>query len=289
MENGIVRLLTLLMVIALTCSNASADGSAQSPASADRSIGVHAHIDGRDHLILIGQTAQWHHFDFAAVGRHAGRNLPTFIGGLPGSPYPVFEWIPEWPLPPPNQIRFEALSSIFNGLAPSVPSDGVAWRIEKTLGRGTVRIVEQPTVTNSFALIVEFDDNAYGGSTDYEIVISPAFDSAGQIDIDVKPLATGNGVNLKLNNVRVSISGNSTFDALQVDPASARFGPTVARARRHEVKDYGGDGYMDLGLIFRIRDVGFACGDQQVTLTATTYAGEAVAGTDAVHAWKCRK
>jgi probable HAF family extracellular repeat protein len=111
-----------------------------------------------------------------------------------------------------------------------------------------------------------------------------------QIDADLKPLSSRNGVNLKSNDsVRVAIFGNSTFDALQIDPASARLGPKAAQPKRHEVKDYNGDGSMDLGLIFRIRDVGFACGDQQVTLTATTYAGETVAGTDAVHAWNCRK
>ena len=114
--------------------------------------------------------------------------------------------------------------------------------------------------------------------------------SGWQIDVDVKPLSVRNGVNLKSNdNVRVASLGNAAFDALQVDPASARLGPMAARPRRQEVKDYNGDGFMDLGLIFRVRDVGFGCGDQKVTLAAATYAGEQVIGADSVHAWNCRR
>ena len=34
---------------------------------------ISALIDGRDQLIIQGDTLQWHHFDFAAVGRHLGK------------------------------------------------------------------------------------------------------------------------------------------------------------------------------------------------------------------------
>ncbi|WP_143301662.1 hypothetical protein, partial [Candidatus Entotheonella palauensis] len=67
-------------------------------------IEVTALIDGRDQLIIEGNTMQWHHFDFAAVGRHQGGNAPTIIA-------PVSQlgaaWFPEWSEPPPSEVRFE--------------------------------------------------------------------------------------------------------------------------------------------------------------------------------------
>jgi probable HAF family extracellular repeat protein len=113
-----------------------------------------------------------------------------------------------------------------------------------------------------------------------------------QIVIDVKPHASGNGIALtsaKSGNVRVALLGSAAYDALQVDPESARFGPGEATARRSEIQDFNRDGFTDLGLLFRIRDLRLRCGDQQVTLTAETYAGTALVGTDLVHAWKCHK
>ncbi len=75
-------------------------------------------IDGRSQLIIDGTTLQWAHFDFAAPGRHEGANEPTIITAVQNSDVILdkVEWIPDWPLPPPDEIRFEAVSSIFTGL-----------------------------------------------------------------------------------------------------------------------------------------------------------------------------
>lgn len=132
-------------------------------------LNVQAHIDGRDQLIIREDTLQWHHFDFAAVGRHLGANSPTIINGISGA---GFEWIPEWPLPPPDEIRFEAFSSVLAGRIDPLPTDGAFWQIEKLFGRGSVSIVEQPTSANGFGLVVEFNDNPQGGSTFYGIQLS---------------------------------------------------------------------------------------------------------------------
>lgn len=252
-------------------------------------IEVQAQIDGRDLLILKGNTMQWHHLDFAAVGRERGGNAPTLIGGLLSSNDTAILWLPVWPLPPPDEIRFEALSSVLQGIRPSIPADDLVWKAEKIFGRGEVKIVEQPTSANGFTLIVEFDDNAFGGSTFYGVVLFPA-DTGPTLEIDIKPLASANGIDLKSEgNVRVAMRGSGEFDALSVDPTTARLGPLAALPRRHEVKDYNRDGYSDLGIIFRISDIGLSCGDQVVTATAETYGGLQIEGSDTVHAWNCRK
>lgn len=271
---------------AILCDVTVAGGLSSEPAAdTNASIEVQAQIDGRDRLILKGSTAQWHHLDYAAVGRENGGNAPTLIGGMIRDADTTIFWLPTWPSPPPAEIRFEALSSVLQGLQPSVPADGARWQVKKVFGRGDVTIVEQPTQSNAYALSVEFDDNRFGGSSFYGIVLSPA---SREIRIDVKPFLAGVGIDLRsAGDVRVAILGSAAFDALQVEPASARFGPGSARPVRFEWMDYNRDGYTDRGLLFRIAEVGFACGDQRVSLVATAYDGEVLAGGDNVHGYNC--
>jgi hypothetical protein len=40
---------------------------------------VEALVDGRDELFIPGNTLQWKHFDYSAVGRHGDRDEPTII------------------------------------------------------------------------------------------------------------------------------------------------------------------------------------------------------------------
>ena len=147
-------------------------------------IEIQAHIDGRDHLLVKGDTMQWHHLDYAAVGREAGSNSPTLIGGLISSSYTLKSWLPDWPELPPANIRFEAYSSVLHGVQPPIPTDGVPWQVEKIFGRGRVDIVEQPNAANGFTLVLEFDDNRFGGSAFYGVVLSkvPA-DARSEIEL----------------------------------------------------------------------------------------------------------
>jgi len=278
---------TLTMAAAM-CGVGSVIGAPPGVADAlNESLEIQAQIDGRDQLILKGNTAQWHHFDFAAVGRERGSDAPTLIGGIKSSTDTSILWLPVWPSPPPDEIRSEALSSVLQGLRPSIPSNGAPWQVERIFGRGAVTIVEQPTPANAFTLIVEFDDYKFGGSSFYGVILSQA---PVKVQIDVKPYLTGGGINLGSGEyVRVAIIGGGEFDALQVNPASARLGPGGARPTRYEIVDYNRDGFTDRGLVFRISYVGLACGDQQVTLTADTYDGTMLVGTDFVHAYNCHK
>jgi hypothetical protein len=78
-------------------------------------VEIEALIDGRDQLIIQGNTLQWHHLRFAAVGRHDGRhdgrNKPTVISTqLNGvTIMDSVEWIPQWSAPPPDRINSEEL------------------------------------------------------------------------------------------------------------------------------------------------------------------------------------
>lgn len=42
-------------------------------------IDIEAYTDGSDDLILQGNTAQWLHLDFDAVGTWGGHNYPTYL------------------------------------------------------------------------------------------------------------------------------------------------------------------------------------------------------------------
>lgn len=146
------------------------------PAAAESFVlEIEALIDGRDQLILKGDTLQWHHFDAAAVGRHRGANAPTIVFPFPGPS----EWFPVWSQPPPAEIRWEELSSVLSGLSPAMPTDGVPFALQKNFGRGETHIVQQPNSDNDHTLVIEFDDNIFAGPRYYGILISPDSDSDG--------------------------------------------------------------------------------------------------------------
>lgn len=136
-------------------------------------IQIEALIDGRDLLIVKDNTLQWHHLDFAAVGRHLGQNEPTYItttlDGIVAMNHVA--WVPDWPLPPPNEIRFDALSSIFTGLVPNFPEEGASVLIDLIDVRGAVDIEQTPNSANDFTLLVDFNDDPLGGSAWYTVVI----------------------------------------------------------------------------------------------------------------------
>jgi len=154
-------------------------------AHAEMVIEIEAHIDGLDRLIIKGNTLQWHHLEFAAVGRHEGANSPTIIYTTEnGSAVADARWLPDWPEPYPDPILFEAFSSEFSELTPAFPADDVPWNLTKLFGRGEVNIVEQPNAGNDFTLVVEFDDTAFTGSRFYGIRLNRDGDDDGIPDDD---------------------------------------------------------------------------------------------------------
>ncbi|XXF81423.1 hypothetical protein P2318_17205 [Myxococcaceae bacterium GXIMD 01537] len=138
---------------------------------------LEALIDGRDQLIVRGDTLQWHHFDFAAVGRILGGNAPTIVA--PWADQTQIEWFPTWSEPVPDEIRFEDASSVLESLNPPLPMDGRPVQLKKLFGRGEVRISQQPTASNGYTLIIEFDDNIYPGARYYGIRLTREADRDG--------------------------------------------------------------------------------------------------------------
>jgi len=87
-------------------------------------IEIEAMIDGRDWIVITGNTLQWHHFEQATVGRHWGHNEPTIITTKLNNVIQMdhVSWTPDWKEPPPAEIRYVDSSSVFTGLFPSIPA-----------------------------------------------------------------------------------------------------------------------------------------------------------------------
>jgi hypothetical protein len=253
------------------------------PANAEDFIKVGAHVDGRDQLIIQGNTYQWHHFDYAAVGRSYGSNTPTVLEVPEGRGL----WTPNWPEPVPAEIRHEAYSSALSGFGHPLPSSATRWHVEKFAGLGSVHVVAQPSAANQYKLVVEFNDNPIGGPSFYWVRLSPV----KQVVMDVRPWARSNTVAPTNPTIRVAIMSDlmpSGFVATQLDAASVRFGPSGAAPVDHNAVDLNADGHLDLILTFPMEQTGISCGDAEVELTATTVSGEAIEARDILRTVGCK-
>ena len=128
---------------------------------------VTANLDVADLLFIRAGTLQWHHpGSGAAVGRHSGANLPTTITTVFNGSVVMsnVNWVPEWPQPPPNEIRFDAYSSTLSNVAPILPAGDMVVAVSVVSGRGSVSITQLPSPTNDFTLIVRFADGASGSA-----------------------------------------------------------------------------------------------------------------------------
>jgi hypothetical protein len=120
-------------------------------------ITIEASIDGRSRLILRENTAQWHHLEFAAPGRLNGANLPTRFNDS-------VVWLPIWPDQPTIENRdCNCRSDVFTGVTPAIPHQAVEARFN---GRNGGTVVQSPSASNDFTLILEFNDTA-GAAASY--------------------------------------------------------------------------------------------------------------------------
>jgi hypothetical protein len=136
-------------------------------------IDIQAVIDGRDQLIIQGDTLQWHHFEKWPVGLH-------IIGAGPNDPVPDFptvittpamnqvEWYPVWPQWAIGS-DIEAYSSVFSGLTPMLPADGLPVTLTVITARGAVSVLEQPNAANNYTFVLEFNDVPIGSAAWYEV------------------------------------------------------------------------------------------------------------------------
>ena len=252
-------------------------------------IEIQALITGQDHLIIKGNTFQWHHLEQSAPGRNLGGNAPTIIN-IPWVGRD--EWFPQWPSPPSIQIDYEAYSSVWENIPYSLPTDGVPWTLEKQFGYGEVKIVEQPTEGNDYSLVLEFDDRSFADANFYAVKLS----QVQEVLIDIHPWKRVNKINpCSKGAVYVTIFTTKTedgdplsFDATKVDPDSVRGGPAKATPIGHLLRDIDWDGDKDLLVLFWIKEMGISFGETEATLTGSTYDGHPFQGTDSIKTVGCR-
>ena len=127
------------------------------------------------------------------------------------------------------------------------------------------------------------------GSIFLEVTLQPALIVPVPAVIDIKPRKKPEDViSLKNDkNLKVAIVGEETFDALQVDPATVKFGSNGASPVRFKGQDYNRDGFPDLILTFKLNETGIACGDTEATLTGGTYGGDVIEGSDSFTVEPC--
>jgi hypothetical protein len=138
------------------------------------------------------------------------------------------------------------------------------------------------------AVIGANGENDYSGAA---YVFAPI--GITSVNIDIRPGSLKNPINLraKKGTIPVAILTTNTFDALQVDWETVRFGPSGA-TERHErlhVRDADYDGDMDVVLHFETRNTGILCGDTEASLTGKTFSGEEFTGSDVIKIVKCPK
>lgn len=176
------------------------------PASAvpDGALRIAALVDGRSRLLLKDGTAQWHHFDFAAPGRHFFLHEPTVLNGV--------EWFPTWPDEPNAENRdCDCFSDVFGALDPVMPDQAFTVTLRILRGRGETTVVQQPTKDNDFTTVIEFNDNPQPGPAWYivEFDLPDAGTLLGQLRTEVQRLVAsgelgagrGNALAVKLRGV----------------------------------------------------------------------------------------
>ncbi len=137
-------------------------------------VNIKAMIDGRDWLTISGNSLKWQHLvPFAAVGRHWGSNEPTIITTTLNGVTQMdnVSWFPDWPEAPPAEVRYEAASSSFAGLFPSIPLAGMVIQnvtLVPISNRWTTTLIgfTEDSVT------IEFNDNPPSSHFWYEAQIN---------------------------------------------------------------------------------------------------------------------
>jgi hypothetical protein len=134
-------------------------------------LNVQAFVDGRSQLEIQSNKVRWNHFDYDAPGWKNPGYEPTILNST--------EWFP-WP---EDSIDSHlhcngCYSEWYTHLSPALASTAIP--IEVTVispgpgerPGGMIWVVEQPSASNGYTAIVEFDDNSPPGGWDYIISIT---------------------------------------------------------------------------------------------------------------------
>ena len=139
------------------------------------------------------------------------------------------------------------------------------------------------------SLLIEVDDPSLIQPSFTEDTFVPAAAPGPTVDVDVRLGSLSKGILATRGVIRVGIHGSETFDALQIDPETLKFGPrgAAARAWLSEGRDINRDGFPDLVAVFRASDTGIECGDTAAELTGRTYLAAPFNGTGSFETIGC--
>ncbi|WP_347989878.1 hypothetical protein [Methylomonas sp. AM2-LC] len=148
------------------------------------SLEVTANIDGRSDLIISGNNVTWQQFDYGTVGLYNPDFSSTILSMTStvnnNQSLNYYVWNPTWPDMTTGLNSYGndggVLSSTFSGLYPGAPQQPFIVTLTTEVGRGTISLIQLPTLSNHYTTIVDFNDNPIGGSANYKALInfSPA-------------------------------------------------------------------------------------------------------------------
>jgi hypothetical protein len=150
---------------------------------------------------------------------------------------------------------------------------------------------------SAFVTLADFDRDdrpdlvTANRSTDDVSVLINQDEHPASIFIDVKPGEDPNSINPgAAGMIAVAILGGETFDVSDIAADTIVFGDgaaSIAHPNPHR-QDVNDDGYMDLLAHFRIGETGIDCGDVRATLTAETFEGRSLTGSDSIRTVGCQ-
>jgi hypothetical protein len=139
-------------------------------------------------------------------------------------------------------------------------------------------------------LTLEFDNPSLVAPAFTRETFVPAPAPGTEIRIDIFPLLSHNKVIPRIGIIPVTVFGSQSFDALQIDARTLKFGSGGAHAIPWLtlVRDINRDGFTDVIATFVTKDTGISCGDTSATLEGRTFATAPFHGTDSVTPIGCR-
>ena len=221
---------------------------------------------------------------FVPVTMTPGADL---IGGAVGNDNLVLGWVrdtasaaPDWPWRP---LSGEQVTVAVQGQS----ADWLVDFYDTTTGDVVSTIdADQDASGNITFTLPDFE-----GSLGFKVYAVPPL----QVTLSIRPKGPRNIISWRhpepfpsaILSTSTAAGDATDFDATMIDPASIRFGPAGAAPIGSRVYDVNGDGIPDLEFEIRALQTGFACGDTSASVTAQTFTGRTVEGSDFIRIVGC--